>query len=74
MTRFVITFRPHIPEEQVSNLSGILGFKGLVRVELPNKAILDVSREVRVPGVVSILNQWDRLGWLEWSYSDKISN
>jgi hypothetical protein len=70
MTKFVVTFRPHISASRVEELAGILGFEGLVEITAPSTVILDVGRRTRVERVATTLSNWDRMGWLTWTRAD----
>jgi hypothetical protein len=71
---FTVEFSEHLPAGEVSNLIGILGFKGVVRSQTANGAVLEISRPGRIANVARTLRNWDRLGWLKWSADHEISN
>jgi len=70
MTKFVVTFRPHISPERVDHLSGILGQEGIVQSMQPHVLAVEVHRKVRVPQMVRRLENWERCGWLAWTFED----
>jgi hypothetical protein len=71
---FTVRFREHLSSEKVSNLIGILGFKGVVRDQGRDWAVIEVSRAPRVPAIARTLRNWDGLGWLTWEADGDISN
>ena len=70
MTRFIVTFRPHLSPERVDHLSGILGLTAIVHSIQPHALAVDVHRKVRVPDMVKTLENWERYGWLSWTFED----
>jgi hypothetical protein len=64
---FRIWFHEHLPQEQVSNLKGILQSSGLAQ-EGTDASTLDVHRKSKVSHVAITLNNWAASGWVsKWS-------
>jgi hypothetical protein len=65
MTEFNVKFAAHLALAQISNLKGILLFKGIEGNGSNATFVLLVSRSSRVSGVATTLNNWVAAGWVE---------
>lgn len=65
MTTFNVKFAVHLAESQVSNLKGILLFKGTEGDGSNGTFVLFVLRPNRVSHVATTLNNWVASGWVE---------
>jgi hypothetical protein len=74
MAEFNVRFAVHLGKTQISNLKGILLFKGIAVSGDDLSLVFQVYRPNRVSGVATTLNNWAALGWVdEWSSRPPLS-